>query len=219
VVGWGSAVPFSASYITTASQNPGSGTSFTFNTISIGTAPGAGETRYIVLVVGFEGTSNQTITGATYNGSAASLVVASSASQAATAIFVGAISSGTTANFVVTTSGNVRAVGIGVYRLINPGSSGAAYASTSSETPSGNVLTLSVNSPTSGYVIGVTQVKDGSGATMTWSGLTENYDYDIRSGDIASSASLSASGTPVAITATRSVSSTVFSGCAASWGP
>ncbi len=131
----------------------------------------------------------------------------------------------TTANFVITTDNTLARSSIDV-AMTADAVTGSTTASAKIDTApaSPQTLTLSLNTPSNGFVLGLAEATDSGGAagSWAWSGLTEATDRAVGSTTIsAASASSISAETPRAITATVTVGANVIaaSGVTASFAP
>lgn len=131
----------------------------------------------------------------------------------------------TTADFVITTDNTLARSSIDVAMTadaITASTNASAKIDTAPASP--QVLTLSLNTPANGFVLGLAEATDSAGAagSWAWSGLTEATDRAVGSTTIsAASASNVSAETPRAITATVTVGGNVIaaSGVTASYAP
>lgn len=209
---------FSLSYLangvtsaTTATQSVAS--------ISFGAAPTGADTRYIVVAV-HAFTDGNALSSVTIGGVAATQVVSitdnTGSNQILTALWIAAVPTGTSGSISLTFAGaTVNATRLGTYRMINP-SSATAHATASDDTATSGLIDLSLNVPSGGGVIAASLQRNGD--LNTWVGATENYDTDVGTGEVISSASGTTSGTPLTLTDQSADSSPDdMCGVAASW--
>jgi hypothetical protein len=184
-------------------------------TLSFGAAPGAGETRYIVIV---GRTFGGEITAIAIGGSAGTdVITAGAAGNRGAAVYIREVASGTT-GVVTITAGAATAFAISVFRMMNP-SSAAAHAIASDVTPSSGLLGLSLNvAAGGGWVAGSQQVNGGAN---DWTpALSEVHDVDINSDEWSSAAFGVQSGTPLTVTdQSADTAPTGMVGASASWAP
>jgi hypothetical protein len=167
-------------------------TGHTYNSVAIGAAPAAGETRDIFVCIGVL-TGAGAPTGVTCNGNSMTLVagVTNHASQTYSAIYRLAVATGTTANFFVATPGASQAA-IAVYRVVGVGSITATANDTS------DPISMSLATAPRGFAIATTMNRNRGAAT--WSGgLTEDYDVETGTTDFMSSASSGTTGSTLSI--------------------
>lgn len=211
----GAAAPLALSN-TDSVVNTANLTTYTFTSRSLGAVPGSGETRYIVVSTGGNQSAGAaTIASVTVAGISASQVVQSSGVPCG--IFIAEVPTGTTGNVVVTFSGGVFGAGIGVYRMIGPPGL-ASFATSNVNTHTSGVASGNINVPAGGASIAVANGIDAG--TYTWAGLSENFEFDVGSGDNAGGAMTTTPGSPAAWSLTCSDTTPgAISVCLASWGP
>jgi hypothetical protein len=190
-------------------------TTYTFTSRALGAEPAVGETRYIVISTGGNQSAGTTISSVTVAGISAAQVVQSSSVPCG--IFIVEVPTGTTGNVVVTFSGGVFGAGIGVYRLIGP-SGLAAFATSNVNTHTSGVASGNIDIPSGGACIAVANGIDAG--TYTWAALSENFEFDVGSGDNTGGAMSTTPGSPTAWSLTCSDTTPgAISVCLASWGP
>lgn len=198
--GTGSA-PFSLAFGSSSVQDGPSVGSHSFTGMTIGAAPTGGETRHVVAAIGLMHNSAGSINSVTIGGISATLVVGidsgTGTSGAGVALYIAAVPTGTTATVVVTYTGGT-SLGAATFILRNRTVTTATSSSTA-QSPS-----LNLNISTGGAAIGVSMVRDGT--VSTWTGLTENFDTDIRSNEWFSAASGGTPGTPATVSLSRGTS-------------
>ena len=151
---------------TDSSVNSGSATAYTFSSQAIGTA----SSDRVVAVGVSAGNSAAGINTLTVGGvSAVKAIDATNSTE--TELWYASVPSGTTADIVVTFSSSKGRCGIGVWALTGVTGVGATNTSTSS------TATLTVSGKTKDIVLAVYAGKDH--ASVSFSGVTENYDEDI----------------------------------------
>lgn len=207
--------PFEAT-LTNAAGQTAPGSSFTFTNRSFGNEPVAGQRRYIAVAVAGAQNENRSITAVTIGGIAATNIVQRTNTHIPCGVWVAEVPTGTSGNVDLTFNNDLATVGIAVVRLINPGNhlgfdtASAAHAS--------GTINLSVDIPSSGFAVAVAHAENGS--TTTWTGLTEQIDTDLNSGEFFTAASGGVAGTPVTITADNADDTpSSFEGVCVSWGP
>lgn len=218
VAGGAAKDPFSITYGGSGSLDSNGATVHSIPSLAIGAAPTGANVRYVAAVVGLTGNSSFTVTGVTIAGLTAALVAGLNTSNAAQCqIWIVAVPTGTTATVDVTASGSdiPQACGVSVYPIINPTSS------TPDATAGSQALTatisLNLNISSGGKAIGGSVVRDTPG-NSTWTGLTENYDADIRSGEIFTTATGGSAGSPATVSVTRGAAVSSNAGAvSASW--
>lgn len=168
---------FAFTHVASAYAALGSGTSHNFGSLSIGAADSA---RHVIFSVSgvAAGTGGLQWTGATINGNAMTEVVAAddgigSGNSAACAIYIYALATGTTAAFVATSSATVVDASYSIYRMVN----GIAVP-TAIATDADSTLSQSLTIPSGGAGLGVAHGNATSVGNATWTGLTENADFD-----------------------------------------
>jgi len=214
ITGFASMLPFSIAFTDFETINaPGGG--WTTSALDIGVAPIGSNKRHVVAAFGFatnNGNISVTVSAVTIGGVSATKIIerlGGGSSGASASIWVAEVPTGTTATVVVTAPNISLAAGVGLYALTNMTTAGVA---TSSSTSSGTA-TLSLNVASGDAVIATSGQRDGS--SHTWTGLTENYDQDPRSGEWMSTASTKTNtGTPLVITCARSGASDAAACCA-----
>jgi hypothetical protein len=152
---------------TDSSVNSGSATTYTFSSQAIGTA-----SADRVVVVGTSGGAGNTnpVSSMTIGGVSAVKAIGI-VNSTGTEIWYATVTSGTTASVVVNWGAAKNRCGIGVWALTGVTGVGATNTSTSS------TATLTVSGRTKDIVLAVYGGKDH--ASVTFTGLTEDYDEDI----------------------------------------
>ena len=151
---------------TDSSVNSGSATAYTFSSQAIGTA----SSDRVVAVGVSAGNSAAGINTLTVGGvSAVKAIDATNSTE--TELWYASVPSGTTADIVVTFSSSKGRCGIGVWALTGVTGVGATNTSTSS------TATLTVSGRAKDIILAVYGGKDH--ASVTFTGLTEDYDEDI----------------------------------------
>ena len=152
---------------TDSSVDSGSATTYTFSSQAIGTA-----SADRVVVVGTSGGAGATnpVSSMTIGGVSAVKAIGI-VNSTGTEIWYATVTSGTTASVVVNWGGTKSRCGIGVWALTGVTGVGATNTSTSS------TATLTVSGKTKDIVLAVYGGKDH--ASVTFTGLTEDYDEDI----------------------------------------
>ena len=213
--------PFGVSYLGN-DDNSSDLTTYSFTSQPLGNADAA---RYIIVAVnGHRGdAANRVLNSASIAGVSASIVVQAThspgSSSAVSAIIIAAVPTGTTGTISLTFSGIMHAASVGVYRTVNLPSA-TPYATATDNTPSSGVVNPNVNTPGNGLVIAASSQRNGG--TVTFNGVTKNFDVDSRTSDYvaAGMAYPVAASTPRAITITSSdTSPDNMVGVAASWSP
>jgi len=152
---------------TDSSVNSGSATTYTFSSQAIGTA-----SADRVVVVGTSGGAGATnpVSSMTIGGVSAVKAIGT-VNSTGTEIWYATVTSGTTASVVVNWGGTKSRCGIGVWALTGVTGVGATNTSTSS------TATLTVSGRAKDIILAVYGGKDH--ASVTFTGLTEDYDEDI----------------------------------------
>jgi hypothetical protein len=180
----GNAIVNDLSYITFQSQDRATPTNspFTFNNISIGAED---PNRYVVLAIHMFTNGVSSISNVTVNGTSTTSVVSLvQNSRSFAQIRLLYVPVGTTADVAVLVGAPSDTCGVGVYRLItnNPTPFDTRSAAGTSTTRGTRTVSLGMG----GRALGVKMVYNGG--SSTWTGLDENYDVDMRTGEWASSA-------------------------------
>lgn len=177
--------PLSYTFNTSASNSATSNT-FTFSSQSIGTAPSAGQRRFVFVLVGTtnQGSVNPVPINVTIGGVSATQVVKHEEDQGSyadvSAIFYAEIPSGTTATIVVThPNGGGFRCGIGVYAVYS-GSTGINIGSTYTDIV--DPLDANITAQEGNLILGVaSSTNAGSFNLPSGQNFTENF--DIAKGD------------------------------------
>jgi len=176
-------------------------TTYTKNSCAIGTAPAAGERRFVVVCAGTVlDIGDRSIVSCQIGGvNATYLATANHLTRAIVGLFIREVSTGTTANVSVTCNGNTTGVGFTVYSLVTDSYGYQAGTSANSTARPAN-HSLSVTE--GGIAIGLATTRNGG--AWSWTGLTENYDFDFETTENFSSATYEVAATDVSydITAT-----------------
>lgn len=160
IIGMEAVVPFDASYITYAAQNPGSTT--VVQSIDIGVADA---TR--VTVIAFATTTNTTFSSATINGVSAT-ILSSVGTNAGGGLIYAAVPTGSgVVNVQLTTGVTVSNIGFGSYRLVGTGLS-ATPSSTNNPAGGGGATRTATLTNTAG---GVSIIEGRSNNTNTISNV------------------------------------------------
>ena len=196
------ALPFSLAYGSTSVQDAPASSPHSFTGMTIGAAPSGGQTRHVVAAIGLMHNSAGSIDSVTIGGISATLVVGidsgTGAAGAGVALYIAEVPTGTTAIVAVSFT-NGTSVGAATYILMNK-TADTANSSSTVEDP-----TLNLNIAAGGVAIGVSMVRDGT--VSTWTGLTEDFDTDIRSNEWFSGAHGGSAGTPASVSLSRGTSS------------
>lgn len=205
----GTGGPVSISF-TDSSVDVAAATTYNFASQALGTA--AGNRKIVVAICA--GTSGQ-VSSVTIGGVSASHVVSVTGSEARTEFWVANVPTGATGTISVSLSASSGRCGIGVWAIYGAGS--AAHDTATSTASPGSV---SLDVPAGGVAIAACTAQNP--VTTTWSGLTENYDENIESGDQShSGASLAfeSAQSGLSITSTYSATPSARSMAAVSFGP
>ena len=188
--GPGPSVTTELSFIANLEENRGSASSgdATFASASLGAAD---TNRRIVVAVSHLSNGGE-VSGVTVDGAPGTLLVSDyvgSGTDPATSIWAASVPSGTTGDIVVSFDGNTFDISVGTYRLIKSAGTTAYDTDTSNAT---GAISMGVNTTVDGACLAISQRENGS--SQTWTGVTEDYDTDIRSGEWHR---VPASGSPV----------------------
>jgi hypothetical protein len=177
-------------------------TAYTFATQPIGSAAAD---RVIVVAIGGRAGANNTVTGVTVGGIAATEAIQTVVSGNTSALYYAAVPSGVTADVVATFSAGMVRAGIALWRLTGFGSVSATSVGTGS-TITGDATGIMIATVT------------GTGAsTYTWSDATEQFDVTIEGSGVTFSGAQSAAAGTVSLTV--SSSATANSLVAATFSP
>lgn len=160
--------PPSGNYNTNTGSST-AGTSFTFTSVSIGTASSS---RYVVVAMIAQGAAASP-TSVTVGGISATQAAAAVTSSNRAELWIANVTSGTTADIVITFAASTTRCAVGSYSVYDIVSTTPIDTATSSTTS----MTLSVNTNTNSVVIG-TAFSSSTAPDATWVGVTENYDTD-----------------------------------------
>lgn len=163
-------------YVSSNSRDGSGISSYTFSSQSIGSDA---DGEFLVIVTcGFNaGTTVNDLTDLAVGGTSADLEVATSSTPTDMRIFTIAAPAGSTADIVLTAGGNNTTYGIGVYRLNAEGKT-----PNDTDTVAGSsAVDMVLSVPKNGAALaGRFQI---NGAVTTWTGLTEDFDFDTRSNE------------------------------------
>jgi len=211
-----SKAPPAISYIGTTA-NETDLTTYTFTNHAIGAAD---PTRRVVVSVnlGYSIASGQTLLSATIAGIAATIHVNMSGANV-NAWISALVPTGTTANIVVTANGaNCRRCAVMVYRAVNETVT-TPHQTVTDNTLTSATLSVAINIPAGGWVAAAA-IFNGN-ATVTWVGVTEQYDLQYAEVTIPRSGGF-ASGLPAEAGRTVSATASLVPGAsvlaAISWG-
>lgn len=170
---------FDVSYVTTSAVDDTVNPTAEFLSLSLGAADA---NREIFVCIGtWDNTGPRDVSSVTVGGVSGSQVieyVLSGISEAGTAGFgmwKAAVPTGTTGDVVVTFSGSVARCVVSIYRVIN-GQVISTLAATGTGSSGIDTITLSQNVLAGDAVIGGGTVGQQQGDSVTWVGLTEDYD-------------------------------------------
>ena len=217
---------FGLTYIGRVSTNAPGADPYTFTSVGLGADVTGGDVRYTVLHIGWLNEASQgNLSSISIGGRSATIIgqcISTTGSFARSALAIVDTSGlGTSADIVGDYSTNIAFyIGIGVYRLVNPNSPTPVASAFPNANASG-VLTLSINVNDGGAAVGGIMIHNNAANTITWSGLTEDFDVDISGvSETHSAAHGTSTGSPLAITAT-STDTTLqgMAGSSASWEP
>jgi hypothetical protein len=153
-------------------------TTYSFTGVSIGAAAG---NRYIILgVTGSSGTTSA-ISTVTVNTVAATLLAQASGSTVATGLYIYKISSGTTADISVTFAGSKQRCAVSVWRVTGIDSETPYNTNSNTAAVSTSSLSTTVNTVNGGFIVAAAQRGGTVGGTTTWTGVSENYDFNLES--------------------------------------
>lgn len=180
--------PYAVSYGSSNFHNRGvSASPFSIASLTIGTAPTGANVRTVVAaiaVVCATGTAT-TVTGVTIGGVSATSLFNIASTHHVHCYFAASVPTGTTATVVVTCSdSDGLTCGVSTYIVTNITSTSAD--DTENGTAQNQTLNLTITG--GGHAMGVSSSLDATSGTSTWSGMTENYDADIRSNEYFSTA-------------------------------
>ncbi len=161
-------------------------TAYTFTNMDIGAEPSGGERRFIIVTSGTLSSagSNPVLTDMDIQGlDAAGLASLSVGNRVSSGIWSVEVPTGTTATIEVTAANTCAACAISVYRVI----SGPDGITTTVDENGARPIDLVLNIPANSVAIATAMCRNAG--SVTWTGLTEDYDQDIDSNDFFSSAS------------------------------
>lgn len=173
---------------------------YTFPGLDIGTA---GTNRHVVVGVVSSGTS-PSISGITIGGASATAMIEQAETNLKIGLWIAQVSSGATGDVVVTHTGTMLRCGVIVWAVYDLLSATPTATASDSAPPLSQSLTISAGGVGIGLADGY---QNGSTASWTWTGLTEDADTDFSEGanhDAMSGASLASSaGTTITVTASK----------------
>ena len=189
-------------------------TTYTLNDVAIG---GAHPNREVFLLVHSRSSSGagRNIVSASIGGVSADIHVERTTGGFSNELYVGLISApvptGTTAQVVIEFDNGCTEIDIGVIRAINLASRTAHDTANVFATEFPDTLDVSVNTQAGGFVIAGSVKSSG---TLTWGGVTEEYDETGTGGNIAISGGLAtdvAAETPRTVTVTTAIAAVAAS--------
>jgi uncharacterized protein YbaA (DUF1428 family) len=200
-------IAYTATAVSTASA-----TVYTFSSQALGTA--ASDRLIVVSSDNYDGTTS----GITVAGVTAAAVVQASGTNSRAGLWQAAVPSGTTGDIVVTLGAGNDRQGIGVWAIYGANSSAS---DTATDADSSDPLTVSMDCPANGVMIGVGAAHTTGTKGYSWTNLTENFDAVIRASTQHTGASASFEAAQSGLTITCDPASNNNGGCmvAASWGP
>lgn len=160
------------------------GATQTFTSVPIGDTSSG---RTIIVCAGGYGAGNRTISQVTINGAVAALDVINPSNWFPCGVARLAVPAGTTAEIVVTFSGSVSTAAVTVYSLPTSVAVVGTLASIGTSPVSG-VLT----STTAGWTVAMST--KGDNYNMVWTGLAEDYDFQVGSDRYGSASSQTSAG-------------------------
>jgi hypothetical protein len=203
---------------TTSATDAANLTTYSFASQNVGADATGSDTRYTVLAIGWGAAALRTVSSASACGVAATAVDAASVTSAGSAIYYANTTGlGTSCTISYTLSGAALQGGIGVYRMINPGSITATDTTCTTATGTGGVVTLNLNIASGGKA--VASILAVGALASTWSGLTEDFDINIETTGWFTGANGGSAGSPHAVVNTNSDTTITPAGCSASWAP
>lgn len=201
---------YSASYVTSTSQDRATSTSATFTFSAVSTGVADGDRVLIVAVFAYRNPGEGSLgsmSNFTVGGSNATLLGSiTTGGDCKVYLYSIAVATGTTTTITVST-GFANSCGIAVYRLLSKRKAVTATVATASAT-SGTSISTSVNTSIGAFVLGV--IGSTNDAMKTWTGVTEDFERDIRSTEYFTAGSKFPAGVngSLTVSATRSGSGT-----------
>ena len=198
-----------------STEDASDSTSYTFSDENIGTADGA--RSIIVVIASRKAGANTVLNSVSIGGVSATITIQqdnSATNSNIAAIAVAAVPSGTTGDIVVAFDSTMSRCAIGVYRATNLDSITAHDFGSSVVTNP----TYDIDVPAGGFAIG--GISSSGDLTMSWAGITEDYDGAIETYMTYSGASdtFASEQTALTLTVTPSGSTVERAGVFASWG-
>jgi hypothetical protein len=175
------AAPAEIAFLQSASSTANA-TTYTFSSQNLGTADAG---RYIAVGVGGRGFAS--ISSVTVGGVSATIVsqLENGSSSNVAGIAIAAVPTGTTGDIVVTWNEAGLRMGISVYRITNLTSPTISDVSTSTA----NDPSVTLDIPVNGIGMGMALAQTSSG-TASWTGMTEDADFNVESQISLSSGSI-----------------------------
>jgi hypothetical protein len=201
-----------ASIVYTATAvSAASATVYTFSSQALGVA--ASDRLIVVSSDNYDGTTS----GITVAGVAATAVVQASGTNSRAGLWQAAVPSGTTGDIVVTLGAGNDRHGIGVWAIYGAANSSANHTATDAD--SSDPLTVSMDCPANGVMIGVGAAHTTGTKGYAWTNLTENFDAVIKTSTqhTGASASFAAAQSGLTITCDPATNTNGGSMAAASW--
>lgn len=162
---------------------------YNFSSVPTGTAPGAGERRYIVVAAAAQHDSAaRTLSSISIGGSTATIAKTAESGPGLTvcALAYAEVATGTTTTVDLVYSNTMRHVCFTIYRVIT-GPGGMAHGGTSESITPGATMSIDV-----GYGSSIAAVCQGwNVGTWTWTGLDEDSEFDIQTNEYMASANRS----------------------------
>ncbi len=150
-------------------------TTYTFSGKSLGVVAVAGTRLIVVSVYGTTTSAPKTLDSVTIAGVSAIQIVAQTTTSIHQGIWAAAVPTGTTGDIVCTFSGIMSRCGIGWYRAIVIDTVVRETATASGTDP----ISTTINVLSHGICIAVATTQGAT--TSTWTGLTEDFDYNLES--------------------------------------
>jgi hypothetical protein len=163
----GSMAPLAVTFTDSDSSGSNS-TTYTFTGLSIGTASA---TRYVIAGFAAEGGSPTAATNVTIGGVSATLLAGTGGYAA---IYIALVPTGTTATVAITLNAEASRCGVGVWTAANLSSASAQDTLTDTSDP----LSGTIDVPREGAVIAIAAHGNSNGHLFTWTGATEDAEFD-----------------------------------------
>lgn len=132
--------------------------------------------RYIIAAIDCRDASARTVSTLTIGGVTATLIYAYQTSGTICGFWVALVPTGTTGDVVITFSGSVARSGVSTYRLLTSYDPTAYSDAQQDTTATSNHLDITLNVPAAGVALAAVFYNNSTTASITWSGLTEDYD-------------------------------------------